>query len=88
MVDSFKMPEEPIPRWLFDEVSKDGLEEDPDKPLDPWRFSVEVGGRIGPSMFPEPIADALAPSKYAPDVSFWVFSEDLKKNSKHVNYLN
>ena len=76
MLESFKMPEEHNPSWLFDDESKDGLEEDPDNPLEACNESEEVGGRTDDSPLPDPIEEAFPPRRY--DVSFWLFKDGLK----------
>ena len=76
MAVSFKRPVEPIPSWLFDDDSKDGLEEDPDKPPAPWRDSVDVAGRIDGSTFPVVIEEVFPPSTYDPGAS-WLLRDDL-----------
>ena len=80
IAESFKIPVEPNPSWLLDDESNEGLEEDPDKPLEACNESVDVGGRMVDSPLPGPIEDDFPPSKY--DVSFWLFNDDLKSKFK------
>ena len=70
----------------MDEASNDGLEEVPDKPLDPCKESVDVGGgRMEDSMLPDPIEEDFPPSRYEPpDVSFGLDKDDLGEDKKNL----